>query len=191
MITLPEMDHLSLRRNRAPRSIHLAVSGNVKEYHAHTNAVQRFIQDHGIVLNGWQSWDLAPFNVLNKRNGQPIPHVILDHLNAAIRGRSDVSDKFTEGNLDPRIQYDGSDVSHRVFIERLRTIRRVWFPEATRDGTPTADQLGLGAITVPKSDKGRKLALNGNPFKTVVGDQAEPFQKITFGESRPKEDRVY
>src|SRR5689334_3511124 len=104
------------------------VSLAVKDYKSHTNLVEAFIKRHGHVIRGWETWDVAPFHVLNARKGEPVPNEILHALDNAIRGRFDVADQFTEANINPKVFMDASDISHRVFVEKLRTLRRVWFP---------------------------------------------------------------
>lgn len=168
------------------RHVRKATKGAVLGYKQHSLVVTDFLKAHGLDTVGWEIWDVAPFHVLNIRKGNPVPVNILHALDSAIRGREEVTNQFTEANLNPKLTYDGSDITHRVFIEKLRTLRRVWFPKAPEP-----------ANTVPASAATRALvsslasvdlsATDGaastfGPFNALSGAVAgSSFCKVSFG----------
>jgi hypothetical protein len=157
------------------RSIRRTVRSDVVAYHGHTKAVEDFILSHGIIFKpkGSSTWDTAPFEVLIRRKGKTVPNNILVALNAAIEGRELVSDRFTVDSLDVQTLYDDADVAHRVFVEKLRTLRRVWFPEqASRNGDERR-----------KQSQAPQVVING-PFKTSLSRTSDhrSQMKVAFGE---------
>jgi hypothetical protein len=133
--------------NSGYRGLHVAVKPAVIAYKDHTAVVQRFLVDHGLRAIGWECWDVAPFHVLNVRKGRAVPQEILQALDAAIEGRESVSDRFTEANSRPQILMDASDITHRVFVEKLRTLRRVWFPDVLEKVGDSSAASGTNAIS--------------------------------------------
>jgi hypothetical protein len=155
-------------------SIRKAVKSNVDTYHRHTKAVQTFIESHDIVFKprGRSTWDTAPFEVLIRRRGKVVPNNILVALSAAIEGRELVSDRFTVDSLDVQTLYDDADVDHRVFVEKLRTCRRVWFPkQAAGNGDERR-----------KQNQAPQVVING-PFKTSISrtNDHRSQMKVAFG----------
>ena len=164
------------------------VSLAVKDYKAQTEFIKDFIRRHGHTTEGWETWDVAPFHVLNARKGDPVPQEILHALDSAIKGRLDVTDQFTEANINPNVFMDASDISHRVFVEKLRTLRRVWFPNIAEptshspaDATTVGGSSNLSIVrTSTNGDKPTNLGI----FSALAGDPtSSDFFKISFGTS--------
>ncbi|KPI37799.1 uncharacterized protein AB675_130 [Cyphellophora attinorum] len=130
--------------SRSRPSVRQMVQENVDEYHDFQRAVENFIKSHGVKVHTTEDWDFAPFHVLNARAGKPIPTQVLRLLNCAIRGRRDVVDSFTARHVDGNL--DQSNILHRRFVEKLRAVRRIWFPENARDATPEASELGVKPV---------------------------------------------
>lgn len=153
-------------------------------YHEHTAVVKKFLKDRGLNATGWEIWDVAPFHVLNVRKGAPVPINILHALDAAIQGRELVTDRFTEANLEPQVLFDASDITHRVFIEKLRTLRRVWFPHIP-DTSATATSVHASNLTFVHTPVTAKTPATFGPFNSLTGDSAgSPFYKVSFGKSK-------
>lgn len=172
------------------RRVRDATKDDVLGYKKHTLVVTKFFQAHGLEAIGWEIWDVAPFHVLNIRKGNPVPVNIMHALDSAIRGREGVSHHFTEANLNPKLLHDASDISHRVFIEKLRTLRRVWFPKApepavTEPASTAASTLAsdLASVNLSGADGGSSAI---GPFNALSGAvDGSPFCKVSFGNVIP------
>lgn len=181
-VTMPHHDF-----DPAYRQIQREMKPAVKSYQQHTLVVKEFLRDHGLEAVGWEIWDVAPFHVLNVRKGRAVPMKILHALDAAIQGREVVTDQLTEANLNPQLLLDASDITHRVFIEKLRTLRRVWFPNVP-DATMTAPastttSLLTSKLTVVHTSPTTREPATFGPFNALSGASAgSPFYKVSFGE---------
>lgn len=170
----------------AYRQLRFETKPEVMSYKQHTSVVTTFLRDHGLEAIGWEIWDVAPFHVLNVRKGRPVPMQILHALDAAIQGREEVTDQFTEANLNPELLLDASDITHRVFIEKLRTLRRVWFPNIpdASIATPatTTTSLRTSKLTIVHTSPTTKDPATFGPFNALSGASAgSPFYKVSFG----------
>lgn len=190
------MPRYTAYRDPAYRDLRDELKPAVDRYHVHTAVVKKFLAEHGIHATGWETWDIAPFHVLNVRNGSPVPQEILHALDAAIAGRESVCDRFTEANVDPRVMMDASDITHRVFVEKLRTLRRVWFPgDPERVGGAAATSatialtpgLALGQVASNVQDS---VAVGS--FRALSGASAgAEFYKVSFGLCSSVHHEVY
>jgi hypothetical protein len=184
----PSAEVIKMSRDPQYNDIRQRMVGAVHEYHQHTGLIKRFITSHGQDINGWETWDVAPFHVLNARKGVPVPKEILHALDAAITGRSAVSDEFTEANTNPNIFMDASDISHRVFVEKLRTARRIWFPTVPENFSVTPSTSSGGSqnkgLRLIQTSTDEKEPTKVGIFSALAGSATGPeFYKVSFGSS--------
>lgn len=151
-----------------------AVRPSVKQYKIHTEIVKRWIEDHGVKLDTQKDWDFAGYNVLNTLNGRAPPSALLNSLNLAIRGRRDVNAHFTEYAPTSTTRYDQRDVAHRVFVDRLRTFRRIWFPHTAREATPEATALSTEMATVSATVASKLARLKANNWRVTRSTVSQP-----------------
>ena len=178
----------------AQKHLRKEVGPDVVDYKRYTLVIKDFVREHGLILDeDKNSWDLAPFHVLNKRNGEPVPPRILDALDAAIRRREEVNDRFTYHRFSqvPKLLYDGQDVSHRVFVEKLRTFRRVWFPSAPDDPAAASAKSGAGMPSsrarIGSPHISLPLASDNSPFATrSSSSEIPPYYEVAFSKIEPE-----
>ena len=107
-------------------------------YKRHTEIVKSFINNNGGRTVALRDWDFAPHLVAEHLGARGIPSDLKSSLKKAIKNRKVVAKHYQEKRKIQGSKLCGSDLRHLIFIDRLETIQRIWFPASpSLDPTPT------------------------------------------------------
>jgi hypothetical protein len=101
----------------------------VDEYKLHTNFIKEFITSHGGRVQSPRDWDFAPYQIAHRLRDKGIPAHLEDSLLKAIASREMVGKHYEEKRDRENCAPSEIDLRHLSFIDKLRNIRRCWFPE--------------------------------------------------------------
>lgn len=176
--------------NKAFKDLPAHLKNSYRLYKIHGAVVDDFIRAHGGKIKSTRDWDSVPYLVRERLRGKRPPDEIKESLDIVIKNRILLADEFEARRKAARKKLAPIDLSHLIFIDKLRNVQRAWFSDDIstkasnkRHNTGVRKQQPTSPLTSGWADF---ASSNGNP---PMSSTSEPSQTTSKGSQQaPSQD---